>query len=153
MTSKVVVGIVAGLIGGLVFGMMMAMMSAPDGKPMMQMIAMVVRSDSVIVGWLYHLFNSAVIGGLFGLMLGARVAGYGSSLIWGMVWGMVWWVLGGLILMPLALGMPMFAPLAMEPMRMMAVMSLMGHLIFGAIMGLAFFVLFARVPARVEAGA
>jgi hypothetical protein len=52
MRSKIVVGIVAGLIGGVVFGMMMQMMAAPDGKPMMAMVAQVVRSESLVVGWL-----------------------------------------------------------------------------------------------------
>lgn len=151
MQSKVVTGIIAGLIGGVVFGMMMTMMSAPDGKPMMAMVAKVVRSDSLLVGWVYHLFNSAVIGALFALLFGNRVQSYGSGLLWGILWGVVWWILGGLILMPLFLGMPMFAPLMMEPMRMMAVMSLIGHIIFGAILGLAFFALVGKVPATVEA--
>ncbi len=53
--------------------------------------------------------------------------------------------------MPLFLGMPVFAPLTMEPMRMMGIMSLMGHIIFGAIMGLAFFALVGKVPATMEA--
>jgi len=42
MSSKIVAGIVAGLIAGVVFGMMMQMMAAPDGKPMMAMVAQVV---------------------------------------------------------------------------------------------------------------
>ena len=70
MRSKIVVGIVAGLIGGVAFGMMMQMMAAPDGKPMMAMVAKVVGSESLAVGWVYHLFNSAVIGGIFGWPLG-----------------------------------------------------------------------------------
>src|SRR5688500_9979911 len=44
----------------------MQMMTAPTPEgapmPMMAMVAMVVRSESPIVGWLYHLLNSAVIG-------------------------------------------------------------------------------------------
>ena len=83
MRSRIVVGIVAGLIGGVVFGMMMQMMAAPDGKPMMAMVAQVVRSESLVVGWLYHLFNSAVIGGIFGWLLGNRIGGYGAGLLWG----------------------------------------------------------------------
>ncbi|HEY2971610.1 MAG TPA: hypothetical protein VGJ48_03790 [Pyrinomonadaceae bacterium] len=87
MRSKVGAGIISGLVAGLVFGMMMQMMSAPtpDGKqiPMMQMVAMVVRSDSIMVGWLYHLFNSAVIGGIFGWVLGSRAHSYGAGLGWG----------------------------------------------------------------------
>lgn len=149
MGSKVIAGIIAGLMGGLVFGMMMQTMTAPtpDGgtMPMMAMVAMVVNSKSVLVGWLYHLFNSAVIGGLFGLLLGNLVRGYGSGLGWGALYGIVWWVLGALILMPLLLGMPALAPLQMQMMRPVAWGSLMGHLIFGLILGGVFMWLYRRV--------
>ena len=142
MRSRILAGIVAGLIAGLVFGIMMQIMTAPtpEGKevPMMQMVAMVVRSDSIAVGWLYHLFNSAVIGALFGWLLGKRSRGYGSALLWGGLYGVVWWVLGGLVLMPLFLGMAPFAPLMMAPMRMVAMGSLAGHIIYGLILGVAF---------------
>ena len=141
MRSKIVVGIVAGLIGGMVFGMMMQMMNAPDGKPMMAMVAKVVRSDSFVVGWVYHLFNSAVIGGIFGWLLGTRIGGYGSALGFGALYGFIWWILGGLILMPLFLGMSAFAPLMTEMMRPVAMGSLMGHIIFGLVLGISFLLL------------
>jgi hypothetical protein len=139
MRSKVRAGIIAGLIAGVVFGMIMQMMSAPtpDGKqmPMMQMVTMVVRSDSIMVGWLYHLFNSAVIGGIFGWVLGSRANNYGAGLGWGALYGVIWWILGAQILMPVLLGMPPFATLMMPPMRMVAVGSLMGHILYGLILG------------------
>jgi uncharacterized membrane protein YagU involved in acid resistance len=133
---------VAGLIAGVVFGLIMQAMSAPtpDGgqMPMMAMVAMVVGSTSLAVGWLYHLFNSVVIGALFGWLFGARVYAFGSGLTWGAVWGLVWWVLGGLVLMPIALGMAPFAPLMMAPMRPVAVGSLMGHIVYGLVLGAAY---------------
>lgn len=143
MQTTVRAGAVAGLVAGVVFGMMMQMMSAPgpDGTPMsmMVMVAQVVGSSSLAVGWIYHLFNSAVIGATFGLVLGGRVrGGLGRSLILGTGWGILWWVLGGLILMPLFLGMPPFAPLRMAPMRPVALGSLLGHLIYGAVLGATF---------------
>jgi uncharacterized membrane protein YagU involved in acid resistance len=126
----------------VVFGLMMQLMMAPTPTggqmPMMAMVANVVRSDSIIVGWLYHLFNSAVIGAVFGWLLGNRTHSYGGGLGWGVLYGLVWWVLGGLILMPVLLGMPAFAPLMMAEMRLVALGSLMGHLLFGAILGLSF---------------
>jgi hypothetical protein len=152
MRSKIGAGIVAGLAGGLVFGAVMALMAVPtpDGMkmPMMAMVAKVIRSDSLLVGWIYHLFNSAVIGALFGWLLGARVTGMGAGLAWGALYGIVWWVLGGLILMPVFLGMPAFAPLKMMPM--IAVGSLVGHLIYGLILGGSYAVL--RRPASAPAG-
>ena len=142
MRSKIVAGAVAGIIGGIVFGLLMQMMSAPtpDGgtMSMMKMVAMVVQSESLLVGWLYHLFNSAVIGALFGLTFGARATTNLSGAGLGAAWGVIWWVLGGLILMPIFLGMPAFASLRMPPMRPVAMGSLIGHLIYGIITGIAY---------------
>ncbi len=148
MQKRVLAGASAGLIGGLIFGIMMQMMSAPtpDGgtMPMMAMVAMVVKSESLLVGWLYHLFNSAVIGALFGAILGQRAVDRKSGLAYGAAWGVIWWVLGGLILMPLALGMAPFAPLQMPMMRPVAMGSLVGHLLYGLILGWAYTALAGR---------
>jgi len=153
MRSNLTAGIVAGLIAGVVFGIMMTVMHAPtpDGgsMPMMAMVAQVVNSKSLAVGWLYHLFNSAVIGALFGWLLGNRISGYGSAAGWGAGYGVFWWILGGLILMPMFLGMPAFAPLQMPMMRPVAFASLMGHVLFGVILGSAFIPLRGTAPGTV----
>jgi hypothetical protein len=152
MRSKLGAGIIAGLIAGIVFGLAMQMMHAPtpDGgrMPMMAMVAQVVNSKSLAVGWIYHLFNSAVIGGLFGLLLGGRVGGLGSAAGWGSAYGVFWWVLGGLILMPIFLGMPAFAPLMMPMMRPVAFGSLIGHVMFGIVLGASFVWLHRTAPQR-----
>jgi hypothetical protein len=139
---RVLAGALAGLMAGVLFGLVMQMMSAPTPEggsmPMMVMIAMIVGSQSLAVGWLYHLFNSAVIGAGFGWILGNRVRGTGPGLILGALYGIVWWVLGGLVLMPLFLGMPAFAPLATPMMRPVAFASLGGHFLYGLVLGTAF---------------
>jgi len=148
MATRITWGAAAGLVAGLVFGMMMQMMNAPtpDGgqMPMMAMVAMVVGSSNIAVGWLYHLFNSAVIGAIFGWLFGTRTLSVGSGAGWGALYGMAWWVLGAQILMPVALGMPPFAPVMMPPMHMVAAGSLMGHVIYGLILGGLFPVLMRR---------
>ncbi|MGQ0537549.1 MAG: hypothetical protein ACT4R6_01270 [Gemmatimonadaceae bacterium] len=157
MNSKFSAGVIAGVVAGIVFGIMMQIMSAPtpDGgsMPMMAMVAMVVRSQSLAVGWLSHLFNSAVIGVLFAWLLGDRATSYGGSLTLGALWGVVWWVLGGLILMPLLLGMPAFAALRMPPMRPVAFGSLVGHVLYGLVLGAVYFRLRASAPDRAKAHA
>jgi hypothetical protein len=140
MRSPVGAGIVAGLIAGVVFGLMMTMMMTPTPEggqmPMMAMVAKIVGSQSLAVGWAYHLFNSAVIGAIGGWLFGwLRARGWGAGLGWGALYGAAWWVVGGLILMPMFLGMPAFAPLMMPEMRPVATGSLMGHLIYGLILG------------------
>ena len=140
MRSKVGAGILAGLIAGIVFGIMMQMMTAPTPEggrmPMMAMVAKVARSDSIAVGWIYHLFNSAVIGAIFGWLFGSRSASYDAGFGWGMFYGVLWWVLGALVLMPVLLGMPPFSPLKM--MLPVAMGSLVGHVMYGVILGLLF---------------
>ena len=152
MRSDINNGVVAGLVAGLVFGIMMQMMNAPTPEggqmPMMAMVAKVVHSDSMAVGWLYHLFNSAVIGAIFGWLLGTRSHHFGPALGWGALYGFAWWILGGLILMPLFLGMPAFAPLQMAPMRPVVMGSLMGHLLYGIILGGGFAMLTQGLPGR-----
>jgi hypothetical protein len=87
MGSRVAASTGAGVIAGIVFGAMMHMMTAPtpDGgqMPVIAMVGRIVGSPTVTAGWVYHLFNSAVIGAIFGWLLGARVQGYGSALGWG----------------------------------------------------------------------
>src|SRR5918999_4903567 len=104
MSRRIGASVVAGLTGGVVFGLMMQMMTAPtpDGgqMPVIAMIGQIVGSPTVAAGWIYHLFNSAVIGAIFGWLLGDRVHSYSSGLGWGAAYGFVWWIVGGLVLMP-----------------------------------------------------
>jgi hypothetical protein len=142
MRSKLGSAIIAGLVGGLVFGVGMQMMSAPtpDGgsMPMINMVGKIVGQPNAVGGWLYHLFNSAVIGAIFGLLFGNRVVSGRSGLGYGILYGIGWWILGGLILMPALLGMPAFAPLMMPMMQPVAWGSLAGHIMYGALTGLVF---------------
>jgi hypothetical protein len=143
MRNRVAAGVAAGLLGGLAFGAIMQVMTAPTPEgnqvPMMMMVAMVVRSESLLVGWLYHLFNSAVIGALFAAFLGSAAdASPGRSVALGIGWGALWWILGALILMPLLLGMPAFAALRMPRMRPVAMGSLAGHIVYGLLLGLVY---------------
>src|SRR5919106_3603463 len=152
MSSRISASVVAGLIGGVVFGLMMQMMMAPtpEGGRMsvLAIVGQIVGSPTIGVGWLYHLFNSAVIGANFGWLLGDRAHGYASASGWGAVYGFVWWIIGGLVLMPVLLGMPAFAPLMMPPMRMVAMGSLVGHVIYGVMLGVGFAWLYRGVHHR-----
>jgi uncharacterized membrane protein (UPF0136 family) len=94
MRSPTVAGVIAGLMAGVVFGLMTQMMSVPTPEgsqmPMMAMVAQVVGSKSLFVGWICHLFNSAVIGGIFGWLFRTRVLSVGSGLVWGALYGIAW---------------------------------------------------------------
>ena len=134
MSSNISTGIYAGLFGGSVFGVMMAV------GGMFPMISGMMGMDNALVGFVLHLIISAVIGAIFGLVLDTvATQGSGMSLLAGGVYGIVWWVLGPLLIMPLAMGMPVFQVQAMMG-------SLFGHIMFGITMGIVYFLL-RKLPA------
>jgi uncharacterized membrane protein YagU involved in acid resistance len=102
---------------------------------MLPMVASVVGSKSALIGFLYHMFNSVVIGAIFGLLFGAQSRTYGLGAALGLLYGAIWWVLGPMILMPLLLGMGLQFGAALTPPMLM---SLVGHLAYGLITGLVY---------------
>ena len=114
-------GTAGGLAGGLVFGLMMQTMG------MMGMVAGLVGSSSVAVGWLVHLLISAFFGAVFGALLGTSHVG--GAVLRGLGYGALLWVVGPLLLMPLRMGMPVFT------MSAATTNSLIGHLLFGVVLG------------------
>jgi hypothetical protein len=57
----------------------------------------------------------------------------------GLVYGVIWWVLGALLIMPAWLGMPVFT------FTMAAWMSLVGHLIYGVLLGAVYALVRSRL--------
>ncbi len=116
-------GVAGGLVGGVVFGLMM------QAWGMIPMVAQLVGSSSPAVGWVVHLLISAFFGAAFGVVLGPVVKGLISGTLLGVGYGAVLWVVGPLLLMPARLGMPLFV------VDDMALRSLVGHLVFGLVLG------------------
>ncbi len=137
LKQRVIGGVVGGVAGGLVFGAWMGIMG------MLPMVASVVGSKSAVVGFLYHMFNSVIIGALFGLLFGALSHSYGQGALFGLIYGVIWWVLGPMILMPLMLGMGLQFGAAFTPPMLM---SLVGHLAYGLITGLVYVGYVRRQP-------
>lgn len=134
LTSSLIAGALAGLVGGAVFGLMMAMMG------MLSMVAMLVGSESAVVGFIVHMAISAFIGAVYGAVASRLPQSTGVAIGAGAVNGIIWWVLGALVLMPLMLGMSaMVLQIGGDQW-----MSLIGHLIFGVVTGMAFLLLSKR---------
>jgi hypothetical protein len=123
VSRRMAAGALGGLVGGIVFGLMMQMLD------MIGMVAMLVGSESLAVGWLVHLGISVLLGAGFGLVSVKGLDAFGPGVAMGVGYGIVWWVLGALVAMPARLGMPTFT------INTMAWQSLMGHVVFGAILG------------------
>lgn len=96
---------------------------------MLPMIASLVGSSSTGVGFGVHLVISVVIALGLVVLLGHAFSSYGRGALIGLIYGALWWVLGPLLIMPLMMGMPVFV------LDATALWSLMGHLIYGLILG------------------
>ena len=124
-------GAYGGFAGGLLFGAMMGMMG------MLPMIGSMVGQPTAGVGFVLHMVNSVIIGAGFAVVLGRFVSGTSSGVGLGLAYGGVWWILGPLTLMPLFMGMGFgvnwnaAAAVAMLP-------SLVGHLMYGGVLGLVY---------------
>lgn len=125
----------AGLVGGLVFGLMMA------SQGMLPMVGMLIGQDNATVGFIVHMVISAFIGATFGVIATRFPSGWAASIVGGGIYGVIWWVLGALILMPLMLGMSHMV-LQIGDMQ---ISSLIGHVIFGVLMGAAHRLLVERL--------
>jgi uncharacterized membrane protein YagU involved in acid resistance len=131
-TESIVHGVAAALVGGSVFGVQMAV------GGMLPMVAQMIGSQSAVVGFILHLVISAVIGAGYGVIAPRLPAGWLVTIGAGIVYGIIWWVLGALVIMPLALGMSEMV----FQIGDMQWMSLIGHVIFGIVTA-AFYALIA----------
>jgi hypothetical protein len=97
---------------------------------MLPMVASMIGSDSAGVGFGVHMVISILIGWGLTVPFASLLTSYGRGTLVGLGYGALWWVLGALTIMPAVLGMPMFS------VDLPALMSLMGHLIYGVILAL-----------------
>ena len=124
-------GIYGGLAGGVVFGAMMGAMG------MLPMIGKMAGHPSAVTGFMVHLAISALIGASFAILFDRFVLSTGSGLGQGLLYGGIWWLLGPLTLMPLLMGMGLGVNWNAEAAARM-LPSLVGHLFYGAILGLTY---------------
>ena len=116
------------------------------------MIGSMVGQPTAGAGLVVHMVNSVIIGAGFAIVLGGLVSGTRSGVGLGLAYGGAWWVLGPLTLMPLFMGMGFgvnwnaAAAAAMLP-------SLVGHLVYGSVLGLVYAWLRHRAVGAVLASA
>jgi uncharacterized membrane protein YagU involved in acid resistance len=128
--AAVGLGALAGLAGGLIFGLMMTMMG------FLPMVGMLVGQESAATGFVVHMVISVLIGAGYGALFGNTARRFADGAAWGTLYGVIWWVLGALVIMPVALGMPVQL-LTLEGITG-AFPSLAGHMVYGVITGLVF---------------
>jgi uncharacterized membrane protein YagU involved in acid resistance len=128
--------VLAGLLGGALFTLVMAQ------SGFLSTAARLVGSDAVLTGLLVHLLVSAGIGVTYGLLFRQQSYNSVTALGWGISYGFFWWIAGPLTLLPIALGggAQWSAEAAASGFT-----SLIGHLAYGAGLGLVFHRLEARL--------
>jgi hypothetical protein len=135
-------GVAAGIVAGIVSGTMMQIMLTPtlDGGrlSLMTIVAIATGTDASIVGWVLHLFFGALLGGLFGRVLGDVVEGADCGLCWGALYGTAFWLVVGLTLLPLSLGLPPLAPATLPGLWPLAMSTFIASLFYGLTLGVTF---------------
>jgi hypothetical protein len=142
MGKKIGAGVACGLIGGVALDALMRILPvrASDGSniSMITFIADAIHASNPWAGWLMFLAYGMVIGGLFGWLLHNRTLDAGPGALWGGVYGLCWWVVAGVVLVPALLGSLPLSSFARESLQRVAVPLLVGHIVYGVILGAAF---------------
>lgn len=135
-------GLLAGLFATVVLSLIMlgkAYIGLAPELDIPTMLASMVSTDNVLIGWVIH-FIIGTVG--YGLAIAAfHAATLSSPLQKGLILGGIGWLFMMLILMPLA-GLGFFA---MELTILAPALTLMLHLIFGALLGWFFGLLLHRI--------
>jgi hypothetical protein len=123
-------GVIAGVVGGIGFGVLM------QTEGMLPVVASLAGGRTSSLGWIVHMViavfvgvSFAIIGISFAIFFARVATGFLSSTLFGLFYGAFWWVLGGLFLMPVWLGTKAFV------IDETAWKSLVGHLIYGLLLG------------------
>ncbi|WP_203454567.1 hypothetical protein [Jiangella aurantiaca] len=111
---------------------------------MMPMVADLIGSTSESVGWLVHLFNSALFGAIFALLFGRWIGDLGPAAVLGLLYGVFWWLVGALWIMPAWLGMSeMIFEIGNAQWQ-----SFVGHLFYGLLLAVTYVLLAPRLARR-----
>ena len=127
--------IIAGLAGGIAMGIFLLILSP---VALTTAIPALYGQQGALAGWIIHLFNSIVLGLIFGaLLLQPSLRKYAASergsTGLGAVYGVVLWVVTGSIVLPLWLQAVGFA--GAPPVPTFALPSLVWHLAYGIVLG------------------
>ncbi len=124
-----------GLVGGLLFSIIMLQ---TDFLPY---VADLIGSTSSVAGFFVHLGIATVIATSYGLLFRRQSYDVASALGWGVSYGFLWSILGPMTLMPIFLGLgPQWSVGGIAS----TFPNLIGHLAYGAGLGITFYLLEAR---------
>ena len=140
-------GLAAGFIATLVLSMMMVIKSMIGLMPQLDVIAMLsgMLGVSAVIAWVVHFLIGTVCYGIaIGLL--SRMQGKPAVML-GLILGVIGWLIMMIVLMPMA-GKGLFG---MQIGIMAPIMTLMLHLIFGAVLGWVYDKMTGRLHAHQHA--
>ena len=131
--NKIASGVIAGLVATIVLSTMMIVKGKMGVMPELNIISMLagMMGASAIVGWLMHFMVGLGYGVAFSQINGLLPGNY---IVKGIIIGILGWFVMMLMLMPM-MGAGIFA---MNMGMMAPVMTLVLHIIFGAVLGLVY---------------
>ncbi|MDZ7729748.1 MAG: hypothetical protein U5K37_00065 [Natrialbaceae archaeon] len=124
--------VVASIIGGVLMGLIMT-----EIMGMIQVVGALYGFETSRLGWVFHLWHSAVFGLFFGgFFMWHRIGKFHDRILAsttiGITWGMLLWVVAAGIVMPIWMG-SLSAPA--QPLPALNPWSGIGHLVYGAVLG------------------
>jgi hypothetical protein len=132
----VAAGGIAGLVGGVVLDAIMRIMRLGNGADsMIGYGAGLMHTAHPAVGWFVYPVYGVVLGLVFGWLLQARDLEIPRATGLGLMWGLAWWLIASVILVPAALGDWPLSPAAVDAVRRVALPLVIGHLVYGVILG------------------
>lgn len=131
--NKLTSGVIAGLVATIVLSVMMVLKGMMGLMPELDIISMLagMMGASAVVGWIMHFMVGAGYGIAFSQIYSFLP---GNFITKGIIIGTLGWLVMMLMLMPM-MGAGMFA---MKMGMMAPVMTLVLHMIFGAVLGLVY---------------
>jgi hypothetical protein len=131
---NLVTGAAAGVVAGLPLGIIMQVRDADPkmmpGITMIDQVGDLISDPSTALGWLIHLFNSALFAAIFVLLFSRFLTQRAPAIVLGLLYGAAWWVVGALWIMPAWLGMDAMV----FEVGANQWWSLAGHLIYGLLL-------------------
>lgn len=123
-------GIIGGIVAGVALGFILMRMGTLSNAG--KLLGM---HDS-LSGLIIHLVFSAVVGLIFSLIFCKGCTTFYNSSLWGIVYGVIWWFIGPLILCPWLAGVTISWG---QSTLTHALPMLVGHLVYGFVLGVTYF--------------
>lgn len=129
-------GGLAGIAGGIVFFLVWLLAAGPLVVQVLDGISLgTTHLMNPVVGFASHMVISIIIGIFYAEVMSMWISGphYRRAILPGLMNGVIWWIIGGLVILPLLLGLPPQFAAAFTPTLLV---DLAAHLVYGVVTAL-----------------